>query len=87
MFGGWNGDVLKFRDDSFSCLWKLSSTYSGYVWEKIKPINTYDMNITLLNKRGHTSNIIGNDIYLFGGIEGFNRYTNDLVSINVEVSN
>lgn len=86
MFGGWNGDVLQLKEDSFTALWRLTSTHSGYLWEKIRLVHASDFNISLINKRGHTANITGNEIYLFGGIEGFNRYTNDLLCFNLDVS-
>lgn len=86
MFGGWNGDVLKLNEDTFTSLWCLNTSYKIYQWEIIKPVNAIDIEINLTNKRGHTSHIINNKMYIFGGLEGFRKFTNDFITICLDVS-
>ena len=86
IFGGWGGNPFILGNDNFSTLWKLQNSNGGFSWEKIKLYANDIKNIQLNNKRGHTSNLIQNCLYIFGGIEGFTRYTNNLLVINLETN-
>ena len=77
-------DMYKLLEDNFTCLWRLTLN-GGFFWEKIKLYHTHDSSIQLMNKRGHSSCLVGSTLYIFGGIQGFNSFTNDLNIINIDV--
>lgn len=87
IYGGWAGNPFALSSEGFTALWKLGLTSVGFIWEKIKLYANDFENIKIYNKRGHTSSIIDDCLYIFCGLEGFNRYTNDCLVIDLKVSN
>lgn len=79
IYGGWNSSLIKLNNENFTSLWKFRLKYNA--WEKVKLLNLDNVE----TKRGHSSELVGDILYMFGGIQNFNRYTNDLVIINLNV--
>lgn len=56
-------------------------------WEMLQVQNCENIEIKLPCRRGHTSEFTKDRLMIvFGGIKGFNKFTNDLIEINIQVS-
>lgn len=82
IFGGWDGNPFNLQMETFNILWKFSRIKNLYIWEKVKPFSSYPSD-RLVNKRGHSSNLINDSIYIFGGLEGFNKFSNNMIVIDL----
>ena len=80
LFGGFNSDI------HLNDIWILKSNWE---WQKLRvneTSNNDDTNVELHDtndnipcpRRGHSANVIGSYMYIFGGLYGFTKYLNDL---------
>ena len=63
-----------------------SKLYKGMSWEMVK-VKSKNIRFNLQCRRGHSSIFTRNrKLMFFGGIKGFNQFTNDLIEINLQVN-
>ena len=64
LFGGWSHDY------DGNELWLLGSNWK---WQQLEITGTAPC-----SRRGHSANVIGSKMFIFGGLYGFSKYLNDL---------
>eukprot|EP01083_Nonionella_stella_P156382 506369_1 len=72
LFGGWSHDY------DGNELWLLGSNWK---WQQLNVTGTAPC-----PRRGHTANVIGSHMFIFGGLYGFSKYLNDLHIYNGDKS-
>lgn len=84
IIGGWNGNISDLNKDKFTCVWKLVFINIGFYWEKIEVITDKEnCDPKTISRRGHTSDLLNDKIYVFGGIKGYNLKSNELLILTL----
>lgn len=78
IYGGTDMNISNSRESNFQSIWKF--TLKGKYWEKMPVINANPQGAP----RGHTSVLFKKQLYIFGGVVLFKKFTNHLYTINVE---
>ncbi len=70
--------------DKFTFVWKLVFINIGFYWDKIEvKVDKENCDSKIISRRGHSSDLLNDKIYIFGGIKGYNLKSNDLLILNL----